>query len=577
MERSWLPCWCCVLLLVWAGGCSSGNDGKNDAGPACATAADCEGKTWPEDCEGYWECVASRCEAVCTVACTTAEDCQGEPWPENAGCTESLGRWACAGDICQATCPVITFSTRTEVDTENAGFQIDIEATPEGQFAVAYFKRLETVGRCEEPILGDTYTETQQDQVRYARFDGTTWSVEDVATVNTVFLTGISLVFDGATPLIAYLGGTPLGGLQVCGGTDLIVAHGPGSWTEDIAVAVSNEAAAGDDCPGMQGICDFGDVVGLWPTMAKAPDGTIGVAYRDIHNGYTKDADDSADLEYAFGHVGSWGHEWIDLGRGGGDFPSLAFRPDNEPAVAYYNGEQNMNDGTAPILFATRPFGDYTQRAKPCSTSADCPNGQACDGNECICSTDAQCESPKRCVIPHGICSVVVDGMERGLPEHSVSLAVGPDGRYLLAYYDVDEKNLMIAHSEDGLNWARGLVDSNGNVGRFPSLAIDPSDGKPVLAYYRCNEYHPNEWDCDRNHDGVYFAYFAGAYPAELTNQAKWKKTVVSEDSGASDGLFTSLAVGEDGTVGIAYQYSWVDPQTMETRNTLMFQQGTWE
>ena len=85
MRWSWLLCGAVLLLPV--GGCSSGNDGKDDGGPECAAAADCEGKTWTQDCEGYWECVAGRCEPVCTVACTTAEDCQGETWPDNAGCT----------------------------------------------------------------------------------------------------------------------------------------------------------------------------------------------------------------------------------------------------------------------------------------------------------------------------------------------------------------------------------------------------------------------------------------------------------------------------------------------------------
>ena len=68
--------------------------------------------------------------------------------------------------------------------------------------------------------------------------------------------------------------------------------------------------------------------MGLWPSIARSQDGSIiGVVYRDVHNGYTKDADDAADLEYAYSTGGGgWGHEWIDLARGSGDFSSLAFR-----------------------------------------------------------------------------------------------------------------------------------------------------------------------------------------------------------------------------------------------------------
>jgi len=528
--------------------------------------------------------------ALALPACTGSSNGNGDHDGTNG---DSDGDGGDNGDDDTKT---LVWSARVEVDDEQAGSQLDMAAMPDGQnFAIAYFKNLDCendgdcpidvmscdngvcVGECSEPILGDVYTEVIQDQVRYAWSDGENWQHEDVATVATVMLTGISIVFDGSTPLIAYLGGTPLGGLQVCGGTDLIVASGPGTWNEDVAVAVSNEATAGDDCPGMQGICDFGDVVGLWPSMAKAPDGTIGVVYRDIHNGYTKDADDSADLEYAYGHVGSWTHEWIDLGRGGGDFPSLAFKSDSEPAVVYYNGEQGLSGGSAPNLFATRPFGDYTQRAKPCSSAADCPNGQACDGNECICTSDSQCEAPRRCVLPHGICSPVVDSMESGLPEKSLSLAIGPDDRYLVAYFDVDEKNLMIAHSMDGLTWTRGLIDSQNSTGLYPSLVVDPLSGKPGVAYYRCSDYSPNELECNKNQDGLLYAYFSGEYPAELTTQSKWKKTVVSDDPNAFDGMWASAAVLPDGRVGIAYQYTWYDISAGITRLDLMFRLGTWE
>lgn len=512
--------------------------------------------------------------ALPLAACTSSNNGNGDP--DGNGKDGEAGD---GGDESQVA--TLVWSERMEVDLERAGIQLDIEPTADGHFAIAYFKRIDEQQQCTEPILGDTYTESHQDVIRYARFDGTGWTVEDVATISTVMLSGISMTFRGNTPLVAYLGGTPFGGRQVCGGTDLIVADGPGTWNETIAVAVSNEAAAGADCPKMQNICDFGDVVGLWPSIARSRDGsTIGVTYRDVHNGYTKDADDAADLEYAYSTGGGWGHEWIDLARGSGDFSSLAFGNDGEPAVAYYNGEVGTEELESPILFAKRPWAEWTQPVMPCSTGADCPHGQACTGSECVCNQDSQCESPMRCIDNHR-CSAVVASTARGLNEKSISLAVGPDGRYLVAYYDPDEQNLMLAHSQDGKSWERGIVDADGNTGLYPSLAFLPHTNKPAIAYYRCNEYRPGETACNRNNDGPRFAYFTGDYPEDLSTQAKWKKGYVSRtgpaDPVATDGRHISLAVQPDGTVGVAYYYSWVDPADNSTREHLMFHKGTWE
>jgi hypothetical protein len=600
MRRSlWL-----IFTLAFTMAITSCSDNGNGNGPDCTTASECDG-TLPDGCDGYWECIGQKCEPICTGKCETATDCESGTWPINADCSESEGQWSCENEVCRVICPVLTWSTRMEVDLEQAGVQLDIEPTADGQFAIAYFKRVDeftTCGTscsldpdcatdfycnefqccqegCTEPILGDTMTRTHRDTIRYAKFDGTNWNVEDVATISTVMLSGISMTFRGNTPLVAYLGGTPHGGRQVCGGTDLIVADGPGNWNETTAVAVSSEAAAGGDCPKMQAICDFGDVVGLWPSIARSQDGsTIGVVYRDVHNGYTKDADDAADLEYAFSTGGGWGHEWVDLARGSGDFSSLAFGNDGEPAVAYYNGEVGTTDLKSPILFAKRPWAEWTQPVMPCTTNADCPNGQACAGQECVCTTDSQCESPMRCIDTHR-CSAVVAALNGGLDEKSISLAVGPDGRYLVAYYDPDAQNLMIAHSEDGKNWSRGIVDSDGNTGKYPSIVILPNTNKPAIAYYRCNVYRPGETSCDTNDDGPRFAYFKGEYPLDLTSQTKWKKSYVSStgdaDSVAFDGRHISLAVLPDGTIGVAYYYSWVSGN--ETLEHLMFHKGTWE
>jgi hypothetical protein len=180
-----------------------------------------------------------------------------------------------------------------------------------------------------------------------------------------------------------------------------------------------------------------------------------------------------------------------------------------------------------------------------------------------------------------GRCSIVIDRMEYGLDEGSISLAVDQNGRYLVAYFDVDEKNLMIAHSMDGTNWVKGLVDSQEATGMYPSLVIDPRNNNPGIAYYRCNRYNPAETACSThpNHDGPRYAYFTGSYPDELTVMTKWKKMDIQapKDEVAIDGEKISAAVQSDGTVGVAYAYSWVDPVDMTTKRHIMFHVGTWK
>ncbi len=466
----------------------------------------------------------------------------------------------------------LVWSNRVVVDDEQAGTQVAMAAMPDGQnFGIGYFKHTDETGTCENPILGGPPVDVIQDIVRYAWSDGLeNWQHEDVDTVATIMITGISIAYQGNTPRIAYLGGTPLGGLQICGGTDTVVARrtGPGAWSPDAAVALSNEASAGGDCPKMQSICDFGDVVGLWSTLAVAPDGRLGVVYRDIHNGYDKESDDSSDLEYAETSGGGWSHEWVDLARGAGDFPALVFGSDGEPAVVYYNGKS----GT--INFAKRPWGDWTQPST-CATSADCDNGQTCGSTNCLCLTDSNCAAPRVCQGDR--CSAVVAKLETGLPAESLSMAVGQDGRYLVAYFDVDARNLMIAHSMDGETWARGIVDSDGNTGMYPSLVVDPQTGNPGVAYYRCSDYNPNELKCERAQDGLRYAAFTGGYPQELALTAKWKKYTVTSEASALDGMFASAAVLPDGRVGIAYHHAWYDQSAGFTRLVLAFKLGTWQ
>jgi len=65
------------------------------------------------------------------------------------------------------------------------------------------------------------------------------------------------------------------------------------------------------------------------------------------------------------------------------------------------------------------------------------------------------------------------------------SIAIDPDDNYpAIAYYDLTNGNLMYA-KWDGSDWDdKTTVDSTGDVGKYASLAFD-GDGNPSIGYYR--------------------------------------------------------------------------------------------
>ena len=66
--------------------------------------------------------------------------------------------------------------------------------------------------------------------------------------------------------------------------------------------------------------------------------------------------------------------------------------------------------------------------------------------------------------------------------EWNVSLAVGPDGLPALTYYNDRDGDLVYA-GFDGTEWSLETVASEGDVGKFSSLAFD-SQGRPHVTFF---------------------------------------------------------------------------------------------
>ncbi len=69
--------------------------------------------------------------------------------------------------------------------------------------------------------------------------------------------------------------------------------------------------------------------------------------------------------------------------------------------------------------------------------------------------------------------------------EWNVSLATSTTGRVALTYHDNNTRQLMFGELVDGV-WELDAVDSEGDAGRFSSLAFDGS-GEPHISYFRAD------------------------------------------------------------------------------------------
>ena len=112
------------------------------------------------------------------------------------------------------------------------------------------------------------------------------------------------------------------------------------------------------------------------------------------------------------------------------------------------------------------------------------------------------------------------------------SLAFLPSGEPAISYHDRANGDLKYAW-RDGATWQTTTVDSEGNVGGWTSLAVLPS-GQPAISY------------CDFTNYDLKYAWYDGA---------EWQTTTV--DHGGvlwSTGKYTSLAILPSGQPAISYR-----------------------
>ena len=119
------------------------------------------------------------------------------------------------------------------------------------------------------------------------------------------------------------------------------------------------------------------------------------------------------------------------------------------------------------------------------------------------------------------------------------SLAIGPDGRRHITYFDNTNRNLKYASCAGNCAsagaWSKGVVD-NADVGAGSSLAIG-LDGRRNVTY------------ADLGNNRLKFAICPPA--STCTAPAEWTRATIDPDGLA--GLFSALVVGQNGAREVAY------------------------
>lgn len=285
-------------------------------------------------------------------------------------------------------------------------------------------------------------------EIRYAeRQREDDWAVEMAVVPGAAApmqeLVALGAAVWGGQVRIVYLGGDNDGRPALQLPSDLILASrtGPGSWSEEVLVDTSNEAAG---MCGPSAYCNEGNVVGSHAALAVGPGEVWATAYRDTHFGFGVDDFALSDVEV---YQSRGAATLVDPERGGGLWSNLAFLPNGDLAIGYVIEVEDV--GEKGIWVATGS-GSFTPRQ----------------------------------VAPE-------------ITTHRLAMAAAADGRVWIAWYDAANRDLDVAFATAPYEqWTVETVEAAGSVGLHPDLALGP-DGEPRIVYGYCGGV--SDRDCPGN------------------------------------------------------------------------------
>jgi hypothetical protein len=290
--------------------------------------------------------------------------------------------------------------------------------------------------------------------------------------------------------VVAYLGGNPTAPPSGGGSTywfqgDCAVAYRTsGTWTEEVCAQTSGEPGATTGVA----VDDNGEVVGLFPAVGVASDGTTYVAYRDVHFGQSPSGDfNKSDWELAYGGPSSWSHQMIE--------------PGGNNAGGWGGHAQMLMVDDLPVL-----VGDQMNT-----------NGSGAGGT-------GQNVIFRKQLADGGWAGPSVPPVDFSNLQSGPSLAYDTTVGFGVAAVNPNQSQLVFTRSSDGLSqWTTpDPVVQSGTTGWYPSLAFNPVTHDPSIAFYRCSS-NPGvaEGSCPAIDDELRVADFAVNH---------WNETTVDTD-----------------------------------------------
>jgi len=345
--------------------------------------------------------------------------------------------------------------------------------------------------------IGVAYFVKVSDADRELRYVELGQAPQTVATVQIVYGVALAYGTDG-TPYIGYLGGEAdesLYWLQ----SDAALARrsAQGSWTTEIIARRGNDATVTD--PTAAAVSDRGFVVGVWPALAVASNGTVYFAWRDVHDAqFPKQDWERSDIEMAVGGPGGWTLS-VPVAGGNSSFgyggKNVIVVANNEPALSWSSMQEGA-DSTPKDVWFTRREGAAWQAPKKLQIVEDAANGP--------------------------------------------SLAYREGVGYAIAYENRKKGTLNYIESADGNTWSTpDPVRGSGTGGWDPSLAFTP-EGDPAIAYYECAIAVGAE-TCPAHEDVL---------ELKVRRYERWDRREVD----AAGGRWIKLAYLSDGRAVVAYR-----------------------
>ncbi len=292
---------------------------------------------------------------------------------------------------------------------------------------------------------------------------------------------------------------------------------------------------------------DSSAYVGEYSSISIDGTDNVHISYYDVDN----DA-----LKYATGTAGSFSYVTVDTSGIMGEYTAIAAETSGSVHISYY---EYVDPGNDRLMYATCDSADdcvtdnSNWSTEPIDASAD-NVGQytslALNGSDVhISYYDSIDASNGHLKYATGTAGSFddVDVDTTGDVGQNSSIAVESDGTAHIAYFDASvslDGDLKYATCSgavdcitDNSNWTTETIDSIGDVGDYPSIAVE-TDGTVHISYY------------DYSGKLKYASGTAGSF------------TIETVDSSADVGLYTSISVESDGTVHISY-YDW-DNQTLK-------------